>query len=79
VAGPTNLDTRMIDWLKYQNLPFSIVVHKIDKIAAPKLEARKQEILKVLFVEDREIFWVSSSKGLGIPELQQNIVGHLLR
>lgn len=77
VAGPTKSDSTMIDWLKYQNFPFSIVVHKIDKIASPKLEARKQEILKALFIEDREIFWVSSTKGLGIPQLQQSVAGHL--
>ncbi len=77
VAGPTNLDRMMIDWLQHSGFVYSFVVHKIDKIAVPKLETRKDEILKALGVGDREVFWVSSFKKIGVLDLQRHVAMHL--
>ena len=78
VAGPTTLDIKMIEWLKHYSFPFSIVVNKMDKIAAPKFEEKKKEISVKLAVNAEEVFWVSSRKNLGIIDLQ-NMVGKLLQ
>ena len=77
VAGPTKLDMKMITWLKYYSFPFSIVVSKMDKIILPKLEERKKEIAGELAMDVSAIFWVSSSKKIGLTDLQ-NKVGELL-
>ncbi|MBL8013974.1 MAG: ribosome biogenesis GTP-binding protein YsxC [Candidatus Omnitrophica bacterium] len=76
-VGPTTLDRKMIDWLAYYDFPFSIVVNKIDKIAQPKLDARKNEIVQALKVGERAIFWVSTTKKLGVLDLQHSVVEHL--
>ena len=78
VAGPTKLDIEMIEWIKHNSFPFSIVVSKIDKIAVPKLEERKKEVCLELAMNVGNVFWVSSMKNLGITDLQ-NMIGKLLR
>ena len=77
VAGPTKLDLTMIHWLNHYGFPVCIVVNKIDKIAAPKLESRKTEIGQALGLGDRPIFWVSATKKSGLLDLQNSVVDHL--
>jgi GTP-binding protein len=77
VAGPTKLDMMMIGWLRHHSFPYSFIVSKIDKISTPKIEARKIEIAEELQTDAAEISWISSSKGIGLPELQSKI-GQLL-
>ena len=57
VAGPTTLDIKMIDWLNHYSFPFSIVVSKVDKIAAPKLEERKKEVAAGLSVNSKDVLF----------------------
>ena len=45
VAGPTKLDGIMINWLKELSFPYSIIVHKVDKVGPSKLQERKKDIL----------------------------------
>lgn len=77
VAGPTKLDLMMNDWLKQHGFLFSIVVNKIDKIAVPKLNSRKEEILQDLAFDDHPNFWVSTTKKLGILGLQHSVANYL--
>lgn len=77
VAGPTKLDLTMLEWLKHYDYPITFVVHKFDKIIIPQRQKRQQEIAAVLKCDPSEIFWVSSSKAIGISELQGSIVEHL--
>lgn len=77
VAGFTKLDLMMNDWLKHYDFSFSVVVNKIDKIAVPKLDSRKKEILEGVDLNDRPVFWVSTTKKLGILDLQDNVANHL--
>ena len=73
VAGPTQLDMNMINWLKQYSFPCSIIVSKIDKIIVPKLDERKNEIRAKLAVNAEDIFWVSSKKNIGITDVQNRI------
>lgn len=73
VAGPTKLDMQMITWLRHFAFPFTIIVSKIDKISVPKLDSRKKEIMEQLTINAEGMFWVSSSKNLGMTELQHKI------
>lgn len=73
IAGPTPLDHLMLNWLEHYNLPFSIVVGKIDKINSAKLEQRKREIAGDLSLNVEDILWTSSVKKNGIEEFQRTI------
>jgi GTP-binding protein len=73
VAGPTQLDHLMLNWLQHYNLPFSIVVGKLDKIKTAKLEQRKSEIAGELSLNGEDILWASSVKKSGIEEFQRTI------
>jgi GTP-binding protein len=77
VAGPTKLDSSMINWLKHNACPFSVIVNKIDKVGPSKLAVRKKEIVDELSVDNADIFWVSSIKKSGIEALR-NVVAQLL-
>ncbi len=73
VAGQTQLDHLMLNWLQHYNLPFSIVVGKLDKIKTAKLEQRKSEIAGELSLNVEDILWASSVKRNGIEEFQRTI------
>lgn len=77
IAAPTKLDQMMINWLKHYQYPFTYIVNKIDKIAFPKLEERKQEIIKSLNAESATIIWLSTSKKIGLSDLSQHILKSL--
>ena len=74
VAGPTKLDLMMHNWLLQYGFPYTVVVNKIDKIPLPKLDKRKEEIIKSLGHQFQPIFWVSTSKKSGITDLQHHVV-----
>ena len=77
IAGPTKLDIFMINWLIHYEYPFRLVVNKIDKLGPVKLDARKNEISRLLAVDAADIFWVSSQKNIEIDSLRKTIVSLL--
>ncbi len=78
VAGPTQLDHLMLNWLQHYNLPFSIVVGKIDKIKIPKLDERKRQVAEELSLNVNDLLWVSSEKNIGIAGFQK-VIAQLLQ
>ena len=78
VAGPTKLDISMISWLIHNDFPFNIIVNKIDKVGASKLDVRKKEIVSQLAVATADIFWISSVKNIQIGPLQK-LIAKLLK
>jgi len=74
VAGPTERDLLMCEWLIDSNIPFNVIVNKIDKIKPSKIEGRKKEIAFTLNIEAQEIFWISAEKSVGVGELRRKIV-----
>lgn len=76
-VGPTKLDRMMTDWLHHYGFPFCIVVNKFDKIGVPRRDVRKKEIVQALGLADRPVFWVSTTKKLGLVDLQNNVALHL--
>jgi len=73
VAGPTKLDISMINWLRQHAYLFYIIVNKIDKFGASKLEVRKKEISGQLALAPADIFWISSKNKIQIEPLQKQI------
>ena len=72
-VGPTELDKQSLEWFRHIGLPITIVATKQDKVKPSKLGARKQELAKKCGVSKKDVRWVSAAKGVGIPELRQEI------
>ncbi|MEI8240996.1 MAG: ribosome biogenesis GTP-binding protein YihA/YsxC [Actinomycetota bacterium] len=72
--GPTKLDLQMLDWLRANEVPHTIVATKLDKVKPSKLDTRKKQLAKLADLDPGDIIWVSASKGTGIEKL-----GHLVQ
>jgi GTP-binding protein len=72
--GPTKLDLQMIDWVVDNQIPTVIVATKSDKVRPSKLAGRKQQVAKACHLEERDVFWVSATKGTGVDALRAHVV-----
>ncbi len=75
--GPTPLDEQMLDWLRDNDIPHTVVATKMDKVKSSKRRTRKRELADGCMLEVGDIVWVSASKGVNIDELRSLVVGHL--
>lgn len=71
---PTEDDVLMYNFLKYYNIPVTIVATKVDKVGTSKLEKNKKDILNTLdlVVGDNLVLFSSVSK-MGRNEIQDII------
>lgn len=74
VVGPTKLDVQMLEWLRSVGLPHTVVATKHDKVKSSKRDARKKEVAKKCSLEEKDIVWTSSEKGVGIDRLRGLVV-----
>lgn len=72
-VGPTKLDVQMLEWLRFNELPHTIVATKHDKVKAQKMGGRKAELAKACMLEPGDITWVSASKSTGIDTLRGRV------
>lgn len=70
VIGPTNLDQQMLDWLRYNVVPHTVVATKFDKVKSSKRATRKKDLAAGCQLDQGDIVWVSSTKGDGIDQLR---------
>ena len=75
--GPTVLDRQMLAWLKSTQMPYWLVVNKIDRITQVRLAEQRQGLAAALGVNAAHIIWASAKKGDGIRELFAAISGFL--
>jgi len=75
--GPTPLDEQMLDWLRDNDIPHTVVATKMDKVKSSKRRTRKRELADGCMLEVGDIVWVSASKGVNIDQLRSLVVGHL--
>jgi len=71
--GPTKLDVQMLEWLRANEVPHTIIATKLDKVKPSKLATRKKELAKGCELDPDDVIWVSASKGTGIEALQRHI------
>ena len=69
-VGPTKLDVQMLDWLRSEVIPHTVIATKHDKVKSAKRERRKRDLAAGCGLEPRDIVWVSASKGVGIDRLR---------
>lgn len=60
--NPTQNDRIMYEWLLEQNIPFTIVATKADKIAKTKIDSYLLEITKTLFAKEKILAFSSENK-----------------
>jgi GTP-binding protein len=68
--GPTNLDTQMLEWLRYNGVPHTVVATKMDKVKSAKRATRRKDLAAGCLLDTGDIVWVSASKGDGIDALR---------
>jgi GTP-binding protein len=76
-VGPTKLDVQMLEWLRANGIPHTVVATKHDKVKSAKRQTRKKELASGCMLEPGDIVWVSASKGVGIDTLRSLVLGHL--
>jgi len=76
--GPTKLDQQMLDWLRYNEVPHTVVATKHDKVRSSKRATRKRDLAAGCQLDKGDIVWVSSTKGVGVDVLRSLVRSHLL-
>jgi GTP-binding protein len=75
--GPTSLDEQMLDWLRENEVPHTVVATKMDKVKSAKKRTRKRDLAAGCMLEVGDVVWVSAAKGVNIDQLRGLVVGHL--
>jgi GTP-binding protein len=75
--GPTPLDVQMLEWLRYNEVPHTVVATKSDKVKSAKRQRRKRDLAEGCMLEQGDIVWVSASKNVGIERLRDLVISHL--
>jgi GTP-binding protein len=75
--GPTPLDQQMLDWLRDNAVPHTVVATKTDKVKSSQRPRRRRELAQGCDLEPGDIVWVSAAKGTNLDQLRKLVVGHL--
>jgi GTP-binding protein len=75
--GPTPLDVQMLDWLREQAVPHTVVATKLDKVKSSKRAARRRELATGCRLDEGDIVWTSASSGTGIDQLRALVRSHV--
>jgi GTP-binding protein len=75
--GPTPLDGQVLDWLRDNVVPHTVVATKFDKVKSSKRVGRKRELAAGCRLDQGDIVWVSATKGDGIDLLRTLVRTHL--
>ena len=75
--GPTPLDQQMLEWLRYNGIPHTVVATKCDKVKSSKRATRRKDLASGCRLEVGDIVWVSATKGDGIDQLRSLVRTHL--
>jgi GTP-binding protein len=68
--GPTRLDLELLDWVRANQIPHTIVATKHDKVKSSQRAKRKKELAAGCRLDPEDIVWVSAAKGTGIERLR---------
>ena len=72
--GPTPLDEQMLEWVRDEQIPHIVVATKEDKVRPSRREGRRQQVARGCRLDQRDVFWVSSTSGSGIDALRSHLV-----
>lgn len=70
VVGPTDLDQGMLEWLRDEYVPHTVVATKMDKVKPSRLQTRKRELAEGCLLHPDDVVWTSVTKNRGIDRLR---------
>lgn len=76
--GPTPLDQQVLEWLRDNEVPHTVVATKMDKVKSSKRRTRKLELAAACSLEVGDIVWVSAAKDVNIDQLRALVHAHLV-
>jgi GTP-binding protein len=68
--GPTKLDLQLLDWLRTNTRPHTVIATKHDKVKSSVRDKRKREVAAACNLEPSDVVWVSATKGTGVDRLR---------
>jgi GTP-binding protein len=68
--GPTKLDLQLLDWLRANELPHTVVATKHDKVKSSHRPRRAKEVAAACRLFPDDVVWVSAAKGTGVDRLR---------
>jgi GTP-binding protein len=68
--GPTKLDESILEWLRDEALPHTVIATKHDKVKAKLRDKRKKELAAACNLLPQDVVWVSAVKHVGIDRLR---------
>ncbi|MGZ8733738.1 MAG: ribosome biogenesis GTP-binding protein YihA/YsxC [Acidimicrobiia bacterium] len=71
--GPTKLDLEVLDWLRANTVPHSVVATKHDKVKSSKRDRRRRDLATLCMLEPSDVLWVSAAKDTGIDRLRDMV------
>lgn len=77
-VGPTELDLSMLEWVRHNLVPHSVVATKRDKVKSSRRDGRRRELAGSCQLEPRDVLWVSAHKGTNIELLRSRVRTWLL-
>lgn len=76
-VGPTALDREVLAWLREEQVAFTVVATKHDKVRSSKRERRKRDLAAGCEVAPGEVVWVSAERGVNVGTLRTKVRGWL--
>jgi GTP-binding protein len=76
--GPTPLDVQMLDWLRENGVPHTVVATKTDKVRSSHRQRRKRELADGCRLEPGDVVSVSVTNGAGLDQLRALVRAHLM-
>ena len=73
--GPTKLDLQLLEWVRANQLPHTVVATKHDKVKAQQRDKRRAEVATKCGLPAGDVLWVSAAKGTGIEPLRGRLLG----
>ncbi|HUF97002.1 MAG TPA: ribosome biogenesis GTP-binding protein YihA/YsxC [Ilumatobacter sp.] len=75
--GPTPLDEMMLDWVRDNDVPHTVVATKMDKVKSSKRKTRREQLAAKCKLEQGDIVWASASKNVNIDQLRGLVITHI--
>jgi GTP-binding protein len=68
--GPTQSDLQLLEWLRAETLPHTVVATKHDKVKPSLRERRRREVATACRLDVDDVVWVSAGTGTGLDRLR---------
>jgi GTP-binding protein len=68
--GPTKLDLQLLEWLRDNGLPHTVVATKHDKVKSSQRGRRARDLAAGCRLMAEDVVWVSAAKGTGVERLR---------